>query len=63
MPKKDCVLPKSYYVRQTQNTMSLRLTGHLQNRAIKEHMRNFHQKILKKYKKLKFDLSNDKIKF
>ena len=36
-PREDCVLPKSYYVRQTQNTMSLRLTGHLQNWAIEEH--------------------------
>ena len=44
--REDCVLPKSYYVRQTLNTISLRLTGHLQNRAIKEHMRNCHQKIL-----------------
>ena len=44
--REDCVLPKSYYIGQTQNTMSLRLTDHLQNGAIKDHMRNCHQKIL-----------------
>ena len=46
-PRQDYVLPKSYFVGQTQNTMNLRLTGHLQNGAIKEYMRNCHQKYLR----------------
>ena len=45
-PIEDCVLQKSYYVGQTQNTVSLRLTGHLQNGAIKDHVRNCHHKTL-----------------
>ena len=42
-PSEDCELPNPYYVGQTQNTVSLRLTGHLQNSAIKEHMINQHR--------------------
>ena len=31
-----CVIPNFYYMEQTQNTVSVRLTGHLQNNVIKE---------------------------
>ena len=39
-PSEDCVLPNSYYMEQTQNMVSVRLTGHLQNSDIKEHHTN-----------------------
>ena len=34
-PSEDCKLPNSYYFRQTQNVVNVRLTGHIQNSAIK----------------------------
>ena len=34
----DCVLPNSNYLGQSQNTLSVRLMGYLQNIAIKENM-------------------------
>ena len=45
-PSEDCVLPNSYYVGQTQNVVSMRLMGHLQNSVIKEYMMVKHHKNL-----------------
>ena len=42
-PVEDCELPKPYYIGQTQNSISRRMTEHLQNGAMKDHMRNIHR--------------------
>ena len=45
-PVEDCELLKAYYIGQTQNSISRRMTEHLQNGAVKEHMMNKHRTIL-----------------
>ena len=42
----SCELPKLYYIDQTQNSINIRMTDHLQNGSIKDHM--IHRKILTK---------------
>ena len=45
-PVEDCELPKPYYIGQTQNSISRRMTEHLQNGSMKDHMINSHKNIL-----------------
>ena len=42
----DCEPPKLYYLGQTQNSISRRITEFLQNGALKDHMRKIHRKNL-----------------
>ena len=45
-PVEDYELPKLYYIGQTQNSSSRRMTEHLQNGAMKCQKRNIHRNIL-----------------
>ena len=45
-PVEDCELPKSYYISQTQNSISRIMKEHLQNGAMKDYVRNIHRNIL-----------------
>ena len=45
-PVEVCKLPKPYYKGQSQNLIGRRMTEHLQNGAMKNHMRNIHRNIL-----------------
>ena len=41
-PVEDCELLKAYYIGQTQNSISRRMTEHLQNGVLKDYVRNSH---------------------
>ena len=45
-PVENCELPNSNYIGQMQNSISRRMTEHLQNGAMKDHMRNIYINIL-----------------
>ena len=42
----DCEFPKPNYIGQIQNSINRRMTEHLPNGAMKDHMRNIHRGIL-----------------
>ena len=47
-PVKDYELPNPYYIGQTQNSISFRMTEYLHNGAMKDRMRNIQRNTLTK---------------